>query len=72
MAQTIIGGKSVFLRGAKFTNEEVEAFVAQKRTQLRSNVFVLPQLDADIDENAMSMIELKIACSRALENRPEP
>ena len=33
LTQTIIGGKPVFLRGAKFTNSEVEAFVAQKRTQ---------------------------------------
>ena len=45
LAQTIIGGKPVFLRGAKFTNQEVEAVVAQKRTQLRSNVFLLSHVD---------------------------
>ena len=56
LAQTIIGGKPVFLRGAKFTPPEVETFVSQKRTQLRSGVFVLLQLYGDIDENAMSMI----------------
>ena len=52
LAQTIIGGKPVFLRGARITLAEVEAFVSQKRTQLRSNVFLLTQLDADIDGNA--------------------
>ena len=72
LAQTIIGGKPVFLRGARITPAEVDAFVSQKRTQLRSNVFLITQLDADIDENAMAMLELKIACSRALENRPGP
>ena len=72
LAQTIIGGKPVFLRGAKFTPTEVKTFVSQKRTQLRSGVFVLSQLYGDIDENAMLMIELKIACSRALKNRPGP
>ena len=72
LAQTIIGGKPVFLRGAKYTPTEVKTFVSQKRTQLRSGVFVLSQLYGDIDENVMSMIELKIACSRALENRPGP
>ena len=37
-----------------------------KRVQLRSGVFLLAQLDADIDENAMAIIELK------LQQRPGP
>ncbi len=41
----------------------------QKRVQLRSNMFLLAQLDADIDANAMAMIELKLENSKALANR---
>ena len=44
----------------------------QKRIQLRSGVFLLSQLDGDIDKNAMSIIELKLANSRALERKPGP
>ena len=44
----------------------------QKLTQLRSGVFLIKQLDRDIDENAMGIIELKLMHSRALEKRPGP
>ena len=72
MAQTIIAGKPVHLQGARITPAQVEAFVKQKRIQLRSGVFLLSQLDGDIDKNAMSIIELKLANSRALERKPGP
>jgi hypothetical protein len=41
LAQTIIAWKRVF--------PQVEAFVKQKLTQLRSGVFLIKQLDRDID-----------------------
>lgn len=41
-----------------------------KRVQLRSCVFLLAQLDAGIDENAMAIIELKLEHSRAMLHRP--
>ena len=63
LAQTIIAGKPVHLQGARITPAQVEAFVKQKRTQLRSG---------DIDKNAMSIIELKLMHSRTLEKRPGP
>ena len=63
-AQTIIAWNRVFL--------QVEAFVKQKLTQLRSGVFLIKQLDRDIDENAMGIIELKLMHSRALGKRPGP
>ena len=72
MAQSIIAGKPVHLLGARITPVQVEAFAKQKRIQLRSGVFLLSQLDGDIDKNAMSIIELKLANSRALEGKPEP
>jgi hypothetical protein len=59
LAQTIIAGKPVHLQGARITSSQVEAFVKQKRIQLRSGVFLLSQLDGDIDKNAMSIIEAR-------------
>ena len=64
LAQTVIAGKTVYLQGAKF--------VDNKKVQLRSGVFLLAQLDADIDENAMAIIELKLEHSRVLQQRPGP
>ena len=72
LAQPIIAGKPVHLQGARISPAQVEAFVKQKRTQLRSGVFLLKQLDGDIDENAMAIIELKLMHSWALEKRPGP
>ena len=45
LAQTIIGGKPVFLQEARITPAQVEAFVLQKRTQLRSNAFLIKHED---------------------------
>ena len=70
LVQTIIAGKPVHLQGARITPSQVEAFVKQKRIQLWSGVFLLSQLDGDIDKNAMSIIELQLANSRALERKP--
>ena len=36
LVQTIIAGKPVHLQGARINPAQVEAFVKQKRTQLRS------------------------------------
>ena len=46
--------------------------MVQERVQLRSGVFLLAQLDADIDANAMAMIELKLENSKDLVTRPGP
>ena len=51
---------------------QVASFVDHKRKQLRSGVFLIEQLDADIDANAMAIIELKLVHSRALALRPGP
>ena len=72
LTQNVISGKAVHLIGARITPEDVKKFVIQKRVQLRSNMFLLAQLDADIDANAMAMIELKLENSKALANRPGP
>ncbi len=64
--------KGVHLIGARISPEDVKKFVVQKRVQLRSGVFLLAQLDADIDANAMAMIELKVENSKALATRPGP
>jgi hypothetical protein len=61
--------KGVHLIGARISPEDVKKFVVQKRVQLRSGVFLLAQLDADIDANAMTMIELKLENSKALATR---
>jgi hypothetical protein len=50
----------------------VAKFVDHKRVQLRPGVFLLAQLDADIDENAKAIIELKLGHSRAIQKRPGP
>ena len=57
LAQTVIAGKTVYLQGVKISPAQVVKFVDHKREQLRSGVFLLAQLDADIDENAMAIIE---------------
>ena len=72
MTQNVISGKAVHLIGARITPEDVKKFVVQKKVQLRSGVFLLAQLDADIDANAMAMIELKLENSNALATRPGP
>ena len=72
LVQTIIAGKLVHLQGARINPAQVEAFVKQKPTQLRLGVFLLSQLDGDINKNAMSIIELKLIHSRALEKRQGP
>ncbi len=41
-----------------------------KRKQLRSGVFLIDQLDADIDASAMTIIELKLVHSRAQALKP--
>ena len=56
LAQTVIAGKTVYLQGD------------HKWVQLRSGA----QLDADIDENAMAIIKLKLEHSRAIKQRPGP
>jgi hypothetical protein len=50
----------------------VAKFVDHKRVQPRSGVFLLAQLDADIDENPMEIIALKLEHSRAIQQRPGP
>ena len=72
LMQNVISGKAVHLIEARITPEEVKKFVVQKRMQLRSGVFLLAQLDADIDANAMAMIELKLENNKALATRPGP
>jgi hypothetical protein len=72
LAQSVISGKTVYLQGAKITPAQVANFVDHKRKQLRSGVFLIEQLDADIDENAMNIIELKLMHSRAILARPGP
>jgi hypothetical protein len=52
LAQTVIAGKTVYLQGAKISPAQVD----HKWEQLRSGA----QLDADIDENAMAIIKLKL------------
>ena len=66
LAQTVIAGKTVYLQGAKISPAQVAKFVDNKKVQLRSGVFLLAQLDADIDENAMAIIELKLEHSRSV------
>ena len=66
LAQTVITGKTVYLQGAKISPAQVAKFVDNKKVQLRSGVFLLAQLDADIDENAMAIIELKLEHSRSV------
>jgi hypothetical protein len=66
LAQSVISGKTVYLQGAKITRAQVANFVDRKRKQLRSGVFLIEQLDADIDENAMNIIDLKLVHSRAI------
>jgi len=63
LTQNVISGKAVH---ARITPEDVKKFVIQKKVQLRSNMFLLAQLDADIDANAMAMIELKLENSKRL------
>ena len=70
--QNVISGKAVHLIGARITPEDVKKFVVQKKVQLRSGAFLLAQLDADIDANAMAMIGLKLENSKALATRPGP
>jgi len=72
LTQNVISGKAVHLIGARITPEDVKKFVIQKKVQLRSNMFLLAQLDADIDANAMAMIELKLENSKALATKPGP
>jgi len=55
----------VYLQGAKISPTQVAKFVDHKKVQLRSGVFLLAQLEADIDENTMAIIELKLV--KALE-----
>jgi len=50
LTQNVISGIAVHLIGARITPEEVKKFVVQKRVQLRSGVFLLAQLDADIEK----------------------
>jgi hypothetical protein len=68
----VIAGKTVYLQGAKITPAQVANFIDHKKKQLRSGVFLIEQLDADIDENAMNIIELKLVHSRAIQARPGP
>ena len=49
LAQTVIAGKTVYLQGAKISPAQVAKFVDNKKMQLRSGVFLLAQLDTDID-----------------------
>jgi hypothetical protein len=72
LAQSVIAGKTVYLQGAKICPTQVAKFVEHKRVQLRAGVFLSAQLDADIDENAMAIIELKLEYSRAIQQRPGP
>ena len=72
LAQSVIAGKTVYLQGAKITPAQVVNFIDHKKKQLRSGVFLIEQLDADIDENAMNIIELKLVHSRAIQARPGP
>ena len=67
MTQNVISRKAVHLIGARITPEEVKRFVVQKKVQLRSGVFLLGKLDADIDTNAITMIEMKLKNSNALD-----
>ncbi len=60
LAQSVIAGKTVYLQGAKITPAQVASFVDHKRKQLRSGVFLIDQLEADIDASAMAIIELKL------------
>jgi len=71
LTQNVISGKAVLLIGTRITPEDVEKFAVQKRVHERG-VFLLAQLDADIDANAMAMIELKLENSKALATRPGP
>ena len=72
LTQNVISGKAVHLIRARITPEDVKKFVVQKKVQLRSGVFLLAQLDADIDANAMAVIELNLENSKALAMRPGP
>ena len=56
--------------GVKISPAQVAKFVDHKRLQLRSGVFLLAQLDADIEQNVMAIIELKLEYSRAIKQRP--
>lgn len=67
LTQNVISRKAVHLIGARITPEEVKRFVIQKKVQLRSGVFLLAKLDADIDTNAITMIEMKLKNSNALD-----
>jgi len=67
LTQNVISRKAVHLIGARITPEEVKRFVVQKKVQLRSGVFLLGKLDADIDTNAITMIEMKLKNSNALD-----
>ena len=62
----------MYLQGAKISPAQVASFVDHKKKQLRSGVFLIDQRDADIDANAMAIIELKLVHSRALALRPGP
>jgi phosphoglucomutase len=72
LTQNVISGKVVHRIGARITPEDVKKFEIQKKVQLRSSMFLLAQLDADIDANALAMIELKLENSKALAMRPGP
>jgi hypothetical protein len=53
LAQSVIAGKTVYLQGAKISPAQVASFVDHKRKQLRSGVFLIDHLDADIDASAI-------------------
>jgi hypothetical protein len=72
LAQSVIAGKTVYLQGAKISPVQVASFMDHKKKQLRTGVFLIDQLDADIDTSAMAIIELKLVHSRALALRPGP
>ena len=72
LTQNVISEKAIHLIGARISPEDVKKFVVQKRVQLRSGVFLLAQLDADMGANAMAMIELKLENSKAFATRPGP
>jgi len=67
-----MGCKTVYLQGAKIRPAQLARFVDHKRKQLRSGVFLINQLDADIDASAITIIELKLVHSRAQALKPGP
>ena len=65
LTQNVSSGKAVHLIGAR------SSWYRRESSCLRG-VFLLAQLDADKDANAMAMIELKLENSKALATRPGP